>query len=123
MTTPVFSVAGQRVLVVGAARSGVAAALLLVGRGASVTLADRQPAIADAGALESAGVALELGRHRVASFTGADLIVLSPGVPIELPELTRAREAGVPVQRGRVGGSQMRMRMPACGATPQTAGA
>ena len=97
MTTPVFSVAGQRVLVVGAARSGVAAALLLVGRGASVTLADRQPAIADAATLESAGVALELGRHRAASFTGADLIVLSPGVPIELPELTRAREAGVPV--------------------------
>ena len=41
-----FTVKGQRVLVVGAARSGVAAALLLVRRGASVTLTDRKPVIA-----------------------------------------------------------------------------
>jgi UDP-N-acetylmuramoylalanine--D-glutamate ligase len=97
MTAATFSVQGQRALVVGAARSGVAAALLLARRGASVTLTDRQPVIADRGELEAAGVALELGAHRADSFSRADLIVLSPGVPIELPEVALARAAGVPV--------------------------
>ncbi|MGE0462246.1 MAG: NAD(P)-binding domain-containing protein, partial [Vicinamibacterales bacterium] len=63
MTTRDFSVRGQRVLVVGAARSGVAAALLLVRRGATVTLTDRKDATPDAEALRGAGVALELGAH------------------------------------------------------------
>jgi UDP-N-acetylmuramoylalanine--D-glutamate ligase len=97
MTAASFSVTGQRVLVVGAARSGVAAALLLVRRGAAVTLTDRKETIADRAALDAAGVALELGGHQPGSFSGADLVVLSPGVPIELPELALARAAGVPV--------------------------
>ena len=97
MTGHAFSVQGQRVLVVGAARSGVAAALLLARRGARVTLTDRKPAIPESDTLTSAGVALELGTHRADSFTGADLIVLSPGVPMELPEVALARAAGVPV--------------------------
>jgi UDP-N-acetylmuramoylalanine--D-glutamate ligase len=92
-----FSVKGQRVLVVGAARSGVAAALLLARRGAVVTLTDRKAAIDGAGALAAAGVALELGGHRADSFARADLVVLSPGVPMDLPELARARAAGVPI--------------------------
>lgn len=97
MSAPDFTVERQRVLVVGAARSGVAAALLLVRRGATVTLTDRRAEIADAGTLGAAGVALELGGHRADSFTTADLIVLSPGVPTELAEVVRARAAGVPV--------------------------
>ena len=95
MSTPEFSVERERVLVVGAARSGVAAALLLVRRGASVTLADRQPEIAEAATLEAAGVRLELGPHQAEPFGEADLIVLSPGVPVELPEVARARDAGI----------------------------
>ena len=47
--------------------------------------------------LAAAGVTLELGGHNGESFETADLIVLSPGVPIDLPEITRARAAGVPV--------------------------
>jgi len=97
MSATDFSVERQRVLVVGAARSGVAAALLLVRRGAAVTLTDRRPDIADAATLQSAGVALELGGHSADSFSDADLIVLSPGVPAELAEVARARAAGVPV--------------------------
>ncbi len=96
MTGHAFSVQGQRVLVVGAARSGVAAALLLARRGARVTLTDRKPSIPDSDTLASAGVALELGTHRADSFAAADLIVLSPGVPMELPEVALARAAGVP---------------------------
>lgn len=97
MTKPDFSVRGQRVLVVGAARSGVAAAHLLARRGALVTLTDAKSEIAEAAELRAAGVRLELGGHVAATFESAQLIVLSPGVPLELPELTRARTAGVKV--------------------------
>jgi UDP-N-acetylmuramoylalanine--D-glutamate ligase len=92
-----FSVRGKRVTVVGAARSGVAAAELLVRRGASVVLTDAKETVADEQALRAAGVVLELGGHRTMTLTQADLIVLSPGVPATLPELQAARDAGVPV--------------------------
>jgi UDP-N-acetylmuramoylalanine--D-glutamate ligase len=97
MTAQDFSVSGQTVLVVGAARSGVAAAHLLVRRGAKVTLTDRQPQIPQEAELRAAGVVLELGGHVPATFESSQLIVLSPGVPLDLPEITRARAAGVPV--------------------------
>ena len=97
MTASDFSVSGQRVLVVGAARSGVAAAHLLARRGALVTLTDRKPQIPQEAELRRAGVTLELGSHRIASFEQAQLIVMSPGVPIDLPEVAHARSAGVPI--------------------------
>jgi len=97
MTRETFSVSGQKVLVVGAARSGVAAAHLLVKRGAAVTLTDRKPQIPEEAELRSAGIALELGGHHAASFETANLIVMSPGVPIDLPEVQRATAAGVHV--------------------------
>jgi UDP-N-acetylmuramoylalanine--D-glutamate ligase len=92
-----FSVAGQRVVVVGAARSGVAAAGLLVRRGARVTLTDRKPAIEGAAELEAWGVALALGGHDETMFASADLIVTSPGVPLDQPAFAAAAAAGVPV--------------------------
>ena len=97
MTAQDFTVSGQRVLVVGAARSGVAAAHLLARRGARVTLTDRKAQIPDEAALRAAGVALELGGHVAATFESANLVVLSPGVPIDLPEIARAKAAGVTV--------------------------
>jgi UDP-N-acetylmuramoylalanine--D-glutamate ligase len=97
MTNTPFSVRGKRVVVVGAARSGVAAAELLVRRGARVTLTDLRDQIDDEERLRAAGVALELGGHDASTFQGADLIVLSPGVPSQLPALEAARQAGVPV--------------------------
>ena len=92
-----FSVEGRRVLVVGAARSGVAAAELLARRGATVTVTDIKPAIDSAEALQAQGIALELGGHDEASFTAADLIVPSPGVKLDQPAFAAARAAGVPV--------------------------
>jgi UDP-N-acetylmuramoylalanine--D-glutamate ligase len=92
-----FSVAGQNVVVVGAARSGVAAAELLVERGARVTVSERRDEIAEAKALADRGVNLELGGHRVDTFERADLVVLSPGVPPEQPPIEAARARGVPV--------------------------
>ncbi|HXG56724.1 MAG TPA: UDP-N-acetylmuramoyl-L-alanine--D-glutamate ligase [Vicinamibacterales bacterium] len=94
---PSFSVRGRRVTVVGAARSGVAAAELLVRRGASVTLTDTRSTIDEEHALRSAGVRLALGGHEPAVFARADLIVLSPGVPSDLPEIQAARAAGIQV--------------------------
>ncbi|MGE0865255.1 MAG: UDP-N-acetylmuramoyl-L-alanine--D-glutamate ligase [Vicinamibacterales bacterium] len=97
MSAPNFSVSGLPVLVVGAARSGVAAAYLLARRGARVTLTDRKPEIPEAADLEAAGVCLELGGHVPQSFETAALVVMSPGVPLDLPEVARARGLGIPV--------------------------
>jgi UDP-N-acetylmuramoylalanine--D-glutamate ligase len=96
---PDFSVAGRRVVVVGAARSGVAAAELLVSRGAHVILSDVRPALdqGDVDRLRAAGIELELGGHVEITFTSADLIVVSPGVPSHLPCLEAARRAGVAI--------------------------
>ena len=92
-----FSVAGQKAVVVGAARSGVAAAELLVRRGATVTLTDVRSAIQEDTQLLNAGVQLELGGHRADTLRSADLIVLSPGVPPTQHDVAAARAAGVPV--------------------------
>jgi UDP-N-acetylmuramoylalanine--D-glutamate ligase len=97
MTAMTFSVAGRHVVVVGAGRSGRAAADLLAARGAAVTLADSMPALDDADALAARGLALALGPHDPARFARADLVVLSPGVPADQPAIRAARAAGVPV--------------------------
>jgi UDP-N-acetylmuramoylalanine--D-glutamate ligase len=93
-----MDLAGKKVLVVGLGRSGLAAARLCAGRGARVTVTDGKPeaALAEALAALPAGVGRELGGHRQESFVGAELVVLSPGVP-PLPEVAAARAAGVPV--------------------------
>jgi UDP-N-acetylmuramoylalanine--D-glutamate ligase len=96
MTTD-FSVQDRRVAVAGAARSGRAAAALLVRRGARVIVSDVSPELADASTLIDLGIQLELGGHRIETFTGADLVVLSPGVPPEQPAIVAARRRGVPV--------------------------
>jgi len=92
-----FSVEGKRVTVVGAARSGIAAAELLARRGARVTLSDTRADVSEAEPLRHLDVQLELGGHREETFTTADLIVLSPGVPPEQPIVAAARGRGVPV--------------------------
>jgi len=90
-----FSVNGRRVVVVGAARSGIAAAELLVRRGARVTLSDTRATFEQADHLRESGVALELGGHQSSTFAGADLVVASPGVALEQPVFDAARAGGV----------------------------
>jgi UDP-N-acetylmuramoylalanine--D-glutamate ligase len=89
---------GKRVVVVGLALTGVAAARFCRRRGARVVVTDGKPAAALAARIAELGdgIELELGGHREATFTGADLVVMSPGVP-ELPETRAARAAGVEV--------------------------
>jgi UDP-N-acetylmuramoylalanine--D-glutamate ligase len=97
VTAVAFSVEQKRVVVVGGGRSGVAAAELLVSRGATVTLADVASHLDADDRLRALGVRLELGPHRPDQFAGADLVVLSPGVTPDQPAVLAARRAGVPV--------------------------
>jgi UDP-N-acetylmuramoylalanine--D-glutamate ligase len=92
-----FSVRGRRVLVVGAARSGIAAAELAARRGANVTLTEQRETFDLVHGLRAAGVQLELGGHKVETFTSAELIVTSPGVPLEQPVFDAARVLGVEI--------------------------
>lgn len=97
---PGFDLAGKRVLVVGLARTGLVTALFSAGYGATVTATDERPEgeLAEtAGKLRAAGVKLELGGHRDASFLQQDLIVVSPGVAANLRALQAARKKSIPV--------------------------
>jgi UDP-N-acetylmuramoylalanine--D-glutamate ligase len=90
---------GKRVVVVGLALTGIAVAKFCVRRGARVTITDGKPAdkLADQmKLLAGVPVTWELGGHKTETFTSADLVVMSPGVPT-LPEMTAARAAGVEV--------------------------
>ena len=91
---------GKRVLVVGLARSGRAAAKCFRRKGAEVTVTDlRHPweLQVDIPELLASKIGMELGGHREETFLRQDLIVVSPGVPPELPELEAARRQNIPV--------------------------
>jgi len=92
-----FSVRQRRVVVVGAARSGIAAAELLARRGARVTLTELRDAIDAAPALRASGVEIELGGHRPETMAAAELVVLSPGVAPDQPALEPARRRGAEI--------------------------
>ena len=90
----------QRVLVVGLGKSGVASALFLAERGARVAVSDAKseeqlregiPTLLDH------GISVETGQHGERTFRDQDLIVVSPGVPFDVPQLVHARERGIPV--------------------------
>jgi len=91
-----FELVGRRALVVGLARSGVAAAEALLAEGAQVVGFDRNEAI-DAGRLRERGVEVHLGREEETLLQGIDLVVKSPGVPGETLLVQVARERAVPV--------------------------
>ena len=90
----------KRVLVVGLGKSGVASALFLKDRGARVTVSDTKspdqlrdeiPVLLDH------GITVETGGHGERTFRGQDLIVVSPGVPVDAKPLVQARALGEPV--------------------------
>jgi len=92
-----MDVFNKRVLVVGLGKSGVASALFLKARGARVTVSDTKtpdelkeeiPKLLDE------GIAVETGGHGERTFQGQDLIVVSPGVPVDAPPLVQARALG-----------------------------
>jgi UDP-N-acetylmuramoylalanine--D-glutamate ligase len=88
---------GKRVLVVGLGKSGVASALFMKAHGAKVTVSDTKsgddlrneiPVLLDH------GITVETGGHGDRTFRGQDLIVVSPGVPVDAPPLVQARSLG-----------------------------
>jgi UDP-N-acetylmuramoylalanine--D-glutamate ligase len=85
-----------RVLVLGLARSGEAAALTLARRGVAVRGVDREPEL-DAGRLRAGGVEVVLGAEDPELLDGMDLLVKSPGVPADSPLVAAARERGLTV--------------------------
>jgi len=94
------SIEGKRVLVVGLARSGRAAAGLLHRRGAVVMVSDSRPPWSfgqEIPGLLADKIGIEFGQHGVETALAQDLIVVSPGVPWDLPALVAARERGIPV--------------------------
>ncbi len=94
------SLDGQKVIVYGLGSSGVAAARLLLEQGARVTGVDqrREEELGESvSALQIRGVALVLGTIPDRLLTSADLVVVSPGVPLATAEIQRAKGAGVKV--------------------------
>jgi UDP-N-acetylmuramoylalanine--D-glutamate ligase len=91
----VAGVGPNKVLVVGAGKTGLAVAQFCQQRGAQVTVTDKRTDIGDA-KKQVERVTWELGGHNVHSFLEADLIVVSPGVP-EIEPLALARKKGVRV--------------------------
>ena len=90
----------KKVLVVGLGKSGLAAALFLRHRGAQVTVSDARSAESlakDIPALLEEGIMVETGGHGLLTFRRQDLIVVSPGVPLNTPELAQVRHFGLPV--------------------------
>jgi UDP-N-acetylmuramoylalanine--D-glutamate ligase len=90
----------KRVLVVGLGKSGLAAALFLRDRGARVTVSDTRSAkelAKEIPMLLEAGIMVESGGHGLLTFRRQDLIVVSPGVPLDTPEVAQAQTFGLTV--------------------------
>jgi UDP-N-acetylmuramoylalanine--D-glutamate ligase len=91
----------KKIMVVGFGKSGLATARCLIKRGADVTIGDIKPESSlDADILKEVralGVKLEVGGHQVATFLNADMIIVSPGVPLNIKPLAAARENGIPI--------------------------
>ncbi len=89
---------GKKVIVIGAARQGLAISRFLSNRGAQVILTDNRPAAALAFAnasLADLPVEFAFGGHPDSLLEGADLVCVSGGVPLTIPFLTAARNQGV----------------------------
>ena len=88
---------GKRVLVVGLGKSGVASALFMKNHGARVTVSDTKSGDElrnEIPVLLDNGITVETGGHGDRTFQGQDLIVVSPGVPVDAPPLVQARSLG-----------------------------
>jgi UDP-N-acetylmuramoylalanine--D-glutamate ligase len=94
-----MQIAGKHILIVGAARSGLAAARFLQARGAHVTINDAKPLEKweRVDELQAQGIKIVAGEHPLALFEKADLIVVSPGVPLANQEFQPARARNVAI--------------------------
>src|SRR5271169_2988585 len=99
-TDSFMDVKGKRVLVVGMGKSGIASALFLADQGARVAVSDtksEEDLHHEIPLLLDRGIVVEAGYHGERTFKEQELIVISPGVPSDVPQLMQARQAGIPV--------------------------
>lgn len=92
----------KKVVVLGLARSGEAAAILLHKLGAQILISDQkdekqQRVIAERLKKDYPNIDFCLGGHPEEIFNGVDLVVISPGVPFNIPILEKVRKDGIPV--------------------------
>ncbi len=89
----------KRILVVGLGRSGLSAARWLIKEGADVTIGEIRPKGELQGELYDEavklGAKLETGGHSIETFVNQDMIIVSPGVPLEIDPLKAARDKGI----------------------------
>jgi UDP-N-acetylmuramoylalanine--D-glutamate ligase len=93
-------VVGKKVIVLGLARSGLAVARLLSQEGARVLGSDLKPMEElgqEAQELQDLGVEIETGGHSDAALAEAEFVVVSPGIPGDVPFLTKAQRASIPI--------------------------
>ncbi|MCH8291649.1 UDP-N-acetylmuramoyl-L-alanine--D-glutamate ligase, partial [Candidatus Poribacteria bacterium] len=92
--------ADKKITVFGLHRSGVAVAKLLDDLGARVLVTDPKSADqlqGDIDALKGRKIEFVLGGHNHYCIEKAEVIVVSPGVPLDIPILVEARSRGVPI--------------------------
>jgi len=90
----------ERVLVIGAGKSGIAVSRFLAARGAKVELTDIKGAdelCKDPASLADMDIKLSLGAYPAVEAGKYTLVVVSPGVPLTVPPVRRAGELGIPV--------------------------
>lgn len=89
----------MNVLVAGLARSGTGAANLLSSLGANVTITDKKSGSSLKANIERLDPSIKVitGEKHESIFTESDLIVVSPGIPLSIPPIVKAREEGIPV--------------------------
>lgn len=97
--TSQYDIRTLRISVLGAARSGIAAALLAAERGARVFVSEagsRERFAEQAALLAAQGVAVEFGGHSDQVYD-ADLLVVSPGIPLDAPVIVAAQKRDMQV--------------------------
>lgn len=90
----------RRILILGMARSGTAAALLLQKYGADLFVSEKKPldqVATQAQALESAGIAFETGKHSEQALEDIDFVIVSPGIPPTAPFLQEINRRHLPM--------------------------
>jgi len=95
-----MNLTGKRVLVTGIARSGIAAARVLVKRGAIVSICDRkndEQLSEQLAELDGLGVKVYAGSYPPVIRDDYDLVIASPGIPGDITPYVQARESGIPI--------------------------
>ncbi|NQS98123.1 MAG: UDP-N-acetylmuramoyl-L-alanine--D-glutamate ligase [candidate division Zixibacteria bacterium] len=95
-----MNLSGKNILVYGLGLSGFAASKLLAAQGARVTAVDVKPEAAlksDLGILRSLGVEVHTGQNSIKRLNGIELLIVSPGIPLEHPLISIAQKGGIQV--------------------------